>query len=226
MHHGFPWHTPVEAVEKTGNVFEVESRESLFLFVLTVPALNDGVGQVPNPCKATAVNSAKQQVARCYARYTAQDNGKEENIDLIRLMLPLWMAVYRVSTKHGVCLSQLLLDEDFGLLWKPLHRKVGTWLNKCQEKKEYPLLKLCTETMFGCISNHCEALRHHQSIIKVLQHLIFLRTEHRGGCSAGSANSPNSSSETNPWKQKRRCSSASPWDTVGLTFLFHNTESS
>lgn len=50
------------------------------------------------------------------------------------------------------------------------------WIN-AQKKKEYLHLKVCTETMFGCSSNHWKTRRHHQSIIKVLQHLIFLIAE-------------------------------------------------
>ncbi len=48
-----------------------------------------------------------------------------------------------VFVKVNLCLINLL---------EPLHRKVDARLNKCPEQKEYLCLKLCTETMFDCIS--------------------------------------------------------------------------
>ena len=60
------------------------------------------------------------------------------------------------------------------------------WIN-ARNKGSIVVWNSRTETMFGCISKRGEAHRRHQSIIKVLQHLIFLRTEQSIGGGGGDA---------------------------------------
>lgn len=105
-------------------------------------------------------------------------------------------------------------ERNFGLLWSHYTKKsMFIWMY-AQNKSSMTCLKICKETIFGCISKHREALGHHQSIIKVLQHFAFPRACRRV-CNACLARS----SETNLWKHYRHYKIMSPWDTVSLYLL-------
>lgn len=103
---------------------------------------------------------------------------ESEGKTLIRLTLPLWIVLFGVSSKHRHTLSDITFAwRGLWSAFEQLHTKVNAYLNKRQEKRSIFVRNLAKRPRLVAFQITGRPPRRHQSIVKALQHLIFLRAE-------------------------------------------------